>query len=213
VKIAIYNQNGEKLKSQAELPDGIFGVEPNEDLLAQYVRVYRANQRQGTAKAKTRGEVSGGGRKPWRQKGTGRARHGSIRSPLWVGGGTVHGPQPKDWSLKIPKNMKRKALFSALSQKLKEEGILVLNKLELKGIKTKDLKEILDKLPIKDKVLLALDTVDEKIILSARNLTGVKTIPAKDLNAYEVLNTKTLILPKKSLAVLEETFLGGHEKS
>lgn len=213
MKVDVYTQEGEKLKTKIELPNAIFGLEPNEGLLAQYVRVYQANQRQGTVKTKTRGEVSGGGRKPWRQKGTGRARHGSIRSPLWVGGGKAHGPEPRDWTLKMPKNMRRKALFSALSQKLKEGGILVLGRLELKGIKTRDLKEILAKLPVKGKALLALDTVDEKIILSARNIAGVKTIPAKDLNAYEVLNTRTLILPKKSLAVLEETFLGGDEKS
>lgn len=213
MKVAVYSQTGEKLKIKADLDDRIFGLEPNAELLAQYVRVYRANQRQGTAMVKTRGEVRGGGRKPWRQKGTGRARHGSIRSPIWVGGGTVHGPRPKDWSLAMPKKMKKKALFSALSKKLKEEGILVLNKLELKEIKTKDLKRILDKLPIKDKSLVALDTVDEKIILSARNIAGVRTIQAKDLNAYEVLDAKTLILPKKSLAVLEDVFLGSNEKS
>ncbi len=207
MKVDIYTQAGTKLKTKAELNDKIFGLQPNEDLIAQYVRVYRANQRQGTVKTKTRGEVRGGGRKPWRQKGTGRARHGSIRSPIWKGGGTVHGPQPKDWSLTMPKKMKRKALFSALSQKAKAEGILVLNKLDLKGIKTKDLGEILNKLPAKDKILIALDKMDENIILSARNLVGVKTIQTRDLNAYEVLDTKTVLLPKSSLKVLEETFL------
>ncbi len=207
MKIDVYSQTGTKLKTKVELNDQIFGIKPSEDLLAQYVRVYRANRRRGTAKVKTRGEVRGGGRKPWRQKGTGRARHGSIRSPLWVGGGTVHGPQPKDWSLKMPKKMKRKALFSALSQKLKQEGILVLNKIELKGIRTKDLVGILSKLPVKDKILIALDKIDKNVILSARNIAGVKAIQAKDLNAYEVLDTKTLILPKASLKILEETFL------
>lgn len=207
MKVDIYTQTGEKLKTKAELNDRIFGVQSSPELLAQYVRVYRANQRQGTVKTKTRGEVRGGGRKPWRQKGTGRARHGSIRSPIWVGGGTVHGPQPKDWSLTMPKKMKRRALFSALSQKLEEEGILVLNKLELKEIKTKGLERILNKLPVKDKVLIALDKIDENVILSARNLAGVKTIPAKDLNAYEILNSKTVLFPKAALKVLEETFL------
>ena len=207
MKVDVYTQTGEKLKTKVELDDQIFGITPNEDLMAQYVRVYRANQRQGTVKTKTRGEVRGGGRKPWRQKGTGRARHGSIRSPIWVGGGTVHGPQPRDWSLRMPTKMKRKALFSALSQKMKEGGILVLNRIELKGIKTKDLEGILNKLPIKDKILIALDKMDEKVILSARNLAGVKTIQAKDLNAYEVLNTKTILFPKSSLKVLEGTFL------
>ncbi len=206
MKVDVYTQTGEKLKTKMELNDQIFGLEPNEDLLAQYVRVYRANQRQGTVKTKTRGEVRGGGRKPWRQKGTGRARHGSTRSPLWKGGGTVHGPQPKDWSLKMPQKMKRKALFSALSQKATQGGILVLNKLDLKGIKTKDLKGVLEKLPVKEKILIALDKVDKNIILSARNLAGVKTIPAKDLNAYEVLNTKTMLLPKATLKILEEVF-------
>ena len=207
MKVDVYTQEGTKLKTKVELNDQIFGIKPNEDLMAQYVRVYRANQRQGTVKTKTRGEVRGGGRKPWRQKGTGRARHGSIRSPIWVGGGTVHGPQPRDWSLRMPTKMKRKALFSALSQKMKEGGILVLNRIELKGIKTKDLEGILNKLPIKDKILIALDKMDEKVILSARNLAGVKTIQAKDLNAYEALNTKTILFPKSSLKVLEGTFL------
>jgi len=207
MKVDVYTQTGEKLKTKVELNEKIFGVEPNTDLLAQYVRVYRANQRQGTVKTKTRGEVRGGGRKPWAQKHTGRARHGSIRSPLWRGGGTTHGPQPKDWSLTMPKKMRRGALFSALSLKLKEEGILVLSKIDLKGIKTKELKKILEKLPVKDRILIALDKVDEKIILSARNLPGVKTISAKDLNGYEVLETKTLLLPKSSLKVLEEVFL------
>ncbi len=207
MKTDVYTQTGEKLKTKIELNDQIFGIVPNADLMAQYVRVYQANQRQGTVKTKTRGEVRGGGRKPWRQKGTGRARHGSTRSPIWVGGGTVHGPQPKDWSLQMPKRMKRKALFSALSQKQKEGGVLVLNKLELKGIRTKDLEGVLGKLPAKDKILIALDKMDEKVILSARNLVGVKTIQVKDLNAYEVLDTKTTIFPKAALVVLEETFL------
>lgn len=207
MKTDIYTQNGTKLKTKADLDERIFGLEPNEDILAQYVRVYRANQRQGTAKTKTRGEVSGGGRKPWQQKGTGRARHGSIRSPLWVGGGKAHGPQPKDWSLKISKNMRRQALFSALSKKFKEKNILILNKLELEAAKTKKLVDILKKLPIKDKALIALDKMDEKSILSARNIPRVKTVQVKDLNAYEVLATQTLILPKASLGVLEEMFL------
>jgi large subunit ribosomal protein L4 len=207
MKVDIYTQTGEKLKTKADLNDQIFGIKPNADLLAQYVRVYRANQRQGTVKTKTRGEVRGGGRKPWAQKHTGRARHGSIRSPIWKGGGTVHGPQPKDWSLTMPKKMRRKALFSALSQKVKEEGILVLNRIGLKGVKTKELKGILKKLPVKDKVLIALDKIDENAILSARNLAGVETVQVKDLNAYEVLDNKTIIFLKNSLKVLEETFL------
>ncbi len=207
MEIKVYNQNGKKLKTTVGLSDAVFGIKPNEDLMAQYIRVYRANQRQGTVKTKTRGEVRGGGKKPWRQKGTGRARHGSIRSPIWVGGGTVHGPQPKDWSLKMPKKMRRKALFSALSQKLKKGKILVITKIGLKEVKTKELKEILDRLPTKGKTLIALDKMDQKVILSAQNLPKVKTIQVKDLNTYEVLNAETVVFLKSALKVLEETFL------
>lgn len=204
MKLDVYTQQGEKLKIKASLDEDIFGVAPNKDLLAQYVRVKRANQRQGTAKVKTRAEVRGGGRKPWRQKGTGRARHGSIRSPLWVGGGRAHGPKPKDWSLKMPAKMKNAALAAALSSKRQSGDLLLLNKLELTEVKTQSLVKILSKLPVKDKILLVLGGVDRNVVLSARNIPGVRTVPAKDLNAYEVLDTKTLVLTKEALKVLQE---------
>jgi large subunit ribosomal protein L4 len=204
MKVDVYTQQGNKLKTTLALDEKIFGLEPNQELLAQYVRVYRANQRQGTARAKTRAEVSGGGRKPWRQKGTGRARHGSTRSPLWVGGGKAHGPKPRDWSLKMPSKMKKAALAAALSAKAQSEDLLLLNKLELKEIKTNAMAKILSNLPVKNKILLVLGSLDKKIILAARNLPGVKTVPAADVNAYDVLNTKTLLLTKEALQVLKE---------
>jgi len=206
MKVDLYNQQGKELKG-IELNESIFGVEPNKALLTQYVRRYLANQRQGTVKVKTRGEVSGGGRKPWRQKGTGRARHGSIRSPLWVGGGVAHGPRIRNWRLSISKKMKRAALFSSLTLKLQEGGILVLDQLELPEFKTKAMARVLKSLSIKDKVLVVIPTLDKNVILSARNLKSVKTIQAKDINAYEVLNHQTVLLPKGSLGVIEETFL------
>lgn len=206
MKVDLYNQQGKELKG-IELNESIFGVEPNKALLTQYVRRYLANQRQGTVKVKTRGEVSGGGRKPWRQKGTGRARHGSIRSPLWVGGGVAHGPRIRNWRLSISKKMKRAALFSSLTLKLQEGGILVLDQLELPEFKTKAMVRVLKSLSIKDKVLVVIPTLDKNVILSARNLKSVKTIQAKDINAYEVLNHQTVLLPKGSLGVIEETFL------
>lgn len=208
MRVNLYNQKGEKLKTKVELNPEIFEIEPNEELMAQYMRVYLANQRRGTVKTKTRAEVSGGGRKPWRQKGTGRARHGSIRSPLWVGGGVAFGPRPRDWRLKMPKKMRGKALFSALSQKAKEGKILVLNKLNLKELKTKAMKEIVAALcPDRErKTLLILPEPDEKVILSARNLSHVRTILARNLNAFEVLRAGNLILLKDSLKVIEETF-------
>lgn len=207
MKINLYNQKGEKLKTTVELNPAIFGIKPNDSLMAQYVRVYQANQRRGVAKTKTRGEVRGGGKKPWRQKGTGRARHGSIRSPLWVGGGTTFGPQPRNWHFKMPKKMRRRALFSTLSEKAREGAILVLNKLDLEEVKTKTMREIVFNLCPGGGVLLALPKLDEKVILSARNLSRVDTVLARNLNAFEVLNAKTLILPKDSLKVIEETFL------
>lgn len=207
MKVNLYNQEGKKLKTRVELNPEIFEIEPNEELMAQYVRVYQANQRQGTVKTKTRAEVSGGGRKPWRQKGTGRARHGSIRSPLWVKGGVTFGPRPRDWSLKMPKKMRRKALFSALSQKAKEGKLLVLSKLNLEKVKTKAMSEVITALcPGRRKALLVLPELDEKVILSARNLSDVRTIRAQDLNAFEVLAAEILILLKDSLGVIEETF-------
>ena len=206
--VKIYNQQGKKI-GQTRLPKEIFEVPLNEDLLHQVVVSQMANRRKKIAHTKDRGEVRGGGRKPWRQKGTGRARHGSIRSPLWRGGGVVFGPRKeKEFKKKIPKKMKRKALLMALSSKAKDGELILLDKLELKEIKTKKMAQILEKLPCKKKsTLLALPKIDKNVILSARNLPRVETIQARDLNALDILSFKYLLLPESSIKVIQETFL------
>jgi len=175
--------------------------------MAQAVRVYLANQRRGTANTKGRGDVSGGGKKPWRQKGTGRARQGSTRSPIWTKGGVAHGPHPRDWSLKLSKNMRRQALFSALSARVNEENLLVLENLNLDGIKTKVLVEILKKLPLKGKTLLILPEKNNQIYLSGRNIDKFEIAIAKDLNPYLVLRSKSLLVLESSLSAIEKVFL------
>lgn len=205
-KIDVYNQNGEKVET-TELNPTIFAAKINGQLMAQAVRVRLANARLGTVKTKGRGEVRGGGKKPWRQKGTGRARHGSIRSPLWVGGGHTHSLRPRDYSLKMPTKMKRLALFSALTKKFNEGKIFVLDKLDLPEIKTKIMTEVLQKLPVTKKVLLVIPEKNEKIELSIRNLPKEKALTARLLNAYDVLNYENVVLLKDSLGVIEKTFL------
>lgn len=210
-EVGLYNQEG-KVIGELELNPMIFAVKAKPQLVAQAVRVRLARARLGQSSTLTRGEVRGGGRKPWRQKGTGRARHGSIRSPIWVGGGVAHGPKPRKYLLKMPKKMRRQALFSALSQKLKIDDLVVVDKLELKGIKTRDLKTILDNLPLKQKVLVVIPNKDPKIELSIRNLPNKKALEARFLNPYDILNCQTLLLLQRSLAVLEETFLVSEER-
>jgi len=205
-KINVYNQKGEQA-GEVDLNPTIFAAKINEQLMAQAVRVRMINARLGTAKTKGRGEVRGGGKKPWRQKGTGRARHGSIRSPLWVGGGHIHPLRPRDFSLKMSRKMKRLALFSALTKKLAEGKIFILDKLTLPAVKTKQMAEILQKLPIAKKVLLVIPEKDEKIELSARNLPKKKTLEARLLNTYDVLNYESVVIIKDSLKVIEKTFI------
>lgn len=206
MRVDVYTQKGIKGKSKAELNPAIFGVKPNEDLVAQYVRIYLFNQRGGTSSVKTRGEVRGGGRKPWRQKGTGRARHGSIRSPIWVGGGVAHGPKKKDWSLKMPKKMRRNALFSSLSEKTLKGNIIVVQDLKFEKISTKNSELFIRTLPVGRKVLLVLPSVDENIIKSFLNVSFVTVYQAKDLNAFEVVSHDSIVFLKNSLKVLEDTF-------
>jgi len=208
MKTDLYTKEGKKSSKQIDLNPAIFEVEPNEDLIAQYIRVHSTNQRLGTAKTKTRAEVSGGGRKPWRQKGTGRARHGSIRSPLWAGGGSAFGPRPKDWSLKISKKMRKLALFSALSKRTKEGKIIILEDLLLDKISAKAASDFIEKLPIDGKALIVLPKVDDKIIKSFNNLSKITTHQASNLNAFEVIGVNTLVILKESLKVLEKTYLG-----
>ena len=208
MKYEIYNQKGEKLK-EVLLPKEIFDIKINPDLVHQVVVSQMANRRKVIAHTKTRGEVSGGGRKPWAQKGLGRARQGSIRSPIWRHGGVVFGPRKeKIFKKKIPKKMKRKALFMVLSAKVKNNLLVLVDKLELEKAKTKLIAEIFKKLPSRDEgTLIALPVLEKNIILAARNLPKVQIIQAKDLNALDLLSFKYLILPKESLKIIKETFL------
>jgi large subunit ribosomal protein L4 len=208
VKVPLYNQNGEMIK-EIELPKEIFEVKINPNFLHQVVVSQMSNRRQGTAHTKTRAEVSGGGRKPWPQKGLGLARHGSIRSPIWKGGGVAHGPRKeKNYKKKIPKKMRRKALFMALSSKAKDNELILLEDLKVEKGKTKEMAKILENLKIKGKsTLVALPSLDKKVILAARNIPKVSIIQAKDLNALDVLNSKYLLMPLESIEVIKKTFL------
>jgi len=213
----VYNQKGEVV-GEIKLPKEIFEAKVNSDLMHQVLTSQMANQRRVIAHTKTRGEVSGGGIKPWRQKGTGRARHGSIRSPLWKGGGVTFGPRSeRNYKKRIPEKIRRKALFMAFSAKAKDNLILVLDKIEIENPKTKLMVEILGNLRSKVKnfkkgnVILALPQKDEKIILASRNLPGFSTIEARNLNVLDLLSFKYLILPKASVKVIKETFLKSKE--
>jgi len=208
-----YNQKGEKI-GQTLLPKEIFDVELNSDLVHQVVVSQMANRRIVIAHTKDRGEVSGGGRKPWRQKGTGRARHGSIRSPLWKGGGVTFGPtKERVFKKEIPRKMKRLALFMILSEKARNNLLILLDKLKIEKPKTKLMAQMVENLKFKienfkeGSVLIALPEMDKNIILIARNLSDVQIIQAKDLNTLDLLFFKYLVMPKESLKVIKETFL------
>jgi len=207
MKTDVYNQNGEIIGS-ATLPKEIFGVEFNADLVHQIMVSLSANKRQISAHTKNRGEVRGGGKKPWRQKGTGRSRHGSIRSPLWKGGGVTHGPR-KDriFERDIPKKMRRKALFMVLSQKAKDKQLVVLDKIESSG-KTKEMANSLAKLPCKNHTtLIALSNYDKKIFLASRNIKKTSIDDARNLNVLDLLNTKYLLMTKETIKTIQDTFL------
>ncbi len=208
MKYPIYNQQGEEIGTTL-LPKEIFEVPINPDLVHQVVVSQMGNKRRIIAHTKGREEVRGGGRKPWRQKGTGRARHGSIRSPLWKGGGVTFGPtKAKVFKKKIPQKMKRKALFMVLSEKVKNNLLILLDKLIIQQPKTKLMTEVFKKLPAKKgSSLIVLPEMDKNIILAARNLPEVKTIQAKDLNCLDLLSFKYLIVPKEGIKVIKETFL------
>lgn len=200
--VTVYNTEGQAV-GELELSNKVFGAEINRALMHDAVVMYLANQRVGTASTKTRGEVRGGGRKPWRQKGLGRARHGSIRSPLWVGGGTVFGPKPRDYRQQMPKKARRQALRSALSAKVKAGELVVLDRLELKEPKTRLMAGVLKNLQA-PKALVVTAAPDETVIRSSRNLPGVETGVAKDLNVYQVLKYPKLIMTRDAVAVVEE---------
>ena len=203
-KVPVYNMEGKEV-DKMELSDAVFGVEVKEHLIHSAVVQQLANNRQGTQKAKTRGEVSGGGRKPWRQKGTGHARQGSTRSPQWTGGGVVFAPVPRDYSFKINKKEKRAALKSALSACVQDEKFLVIDELKLSEIKTKEMQKVLDAFNLK-KALVVIDESSENVALSARNIPGVHTASPETINVYDIMKYNTVIATKSSVASIEEVY-------
>lgn len=202
-KVTLFNQAGSQV-GDIELNDSIFGIEPNNHVLFEAIIMQRASLRQGNHKVKNRSEVAGGGRKPWKQKGTGRARQGSIRSPQWRGGGIVFGPTPRSYSYKLPKKVRRLAIKSALSAKALEENILVLESLSFEAPKTKEFVAVLSNLSVGTKALVVTDVLDEKIALSARNIPGVTVVAADGLNVLDVVSHNKLILTKSAVEKVEE---------
>ena len=202
--VSVYNMEGKEV-GKMDLSDSVFGVEINEHLVHMAVVQQLANNRQGTQKAKTRGEVRGGGRKPWRQKGTGHARQGSIRAPQWTGGGVVFAPTPRDYSFKLNKKEKRAALKSALTSRVQEGKFIVVDELKFDEIKTKKFAEVLGNLKV-DKALVVLDSNDKNTILSARNIPTVQTAQVGTINVYDVLKYNTVIVTKAAVEAIEEVY-------
>ena len=203
--VALYNTDGNKV-GDIELNESVFGAEVRPDVMHEVVVNYLANQRQGTQSTKTRTEVSGGGIKPWRQKGTGRARQGSIRAPQWVGGGVALGPKPRDYRYSVNKKVRRLALKSALSSKVVDNDIIVLEALKLDEIKTSSIAKILSNLGVTEKALIVLPENDKNVVCSARNIKGVDTTFVGSINTYEVLNHTKCIIVKDAVAKLEEVY-------
>ena len=202
--VSVLNMEGKEVGSM-ELNDAVFGVEINEHLVHQAVVLQLANNRQGTQKAKTRSEVSGGGRKPWRQKGTGHARQGSTRAPQWTGGGVVFAPVPGDYSFKMNKKEKRAALKSVLTSKVQENKFIVLDELKLAEVKTKEMKKVLDNLKVNNALVIIGDD-SENVALSARNIAGVQTASVNTINVFDMLKYNTIIATKSSVASIEEVY-------
>ena len=202
--VSVYNIEGKEVGS-IELNDAVFGVEVNEHLVHMAVVNQLANNRQGTQSAKTRSEVSGGGRKPWRQKGTGHARQGSTRSPQWTGGGVVFAPKPRDYSFKMNKKEKRIALLSALSSKVADNKIVVLDAFNLDEVKTKKFAEVMGNLKV-DKALVVIEGENKNVVLSGRNIPTVKVSATNEINTYDVLKYDTLVVTKAAVEKLEEVY-------
>ncbi len=202
--VSVLNMEGKEVGSM-ELNDAVFGVEINEHLVHQAVVLQLANNRQGTQKAKTRSEVSGGGRKPWRQTGTGHARQGSTRAPQWTGGGVVFAPVPRDYSFKMNKKEKRAALKSVLTSKVQENKFIVLDELKLAEVKTKEMKKVLDNLKVNNALVIIGDD-SENVALSARNIAGVQTASVNTINVFDMLKYNTIIATKSSVASIEEVY-------
>ena len=204
-EVAVLNMQGTEVGRQ-ELSDSVFGIEPNVPVMNDMVKNYLANQRQGTQSALTRSEVSGGGRKPWRQKGTGRARQGSTRAPQWTHGGVVFAPKPRDYSYTLNKKVRRLAMKSALSSKVQDGEMIVIDKIALEGFKTKDIAAMLKAVGSEKKALIVLDSVDEKVIKSAGNIPGVKTAQVNTLNVYDILGADKFIVVQGAVQKIEEVY-------
>ncbi len=204
-KVDVYDLNGKKV-SDIELAENVFGIEPNEAIVHSVLKNYLANQRQGTQSTKTRSEVSGGGRKPWRQKGTGRARQGSTRAPQWIKGGIALGPKPRSYRYTVNKKERRLAIKSVLSSKVLEKELTVLDKIELKEIKTKSMVKALSALKLEGKTLIVLPENNTNVVMSARNIEGVKTISANNINVFDLLKYNNLVLPVDTVKKLEEVY-------
>ena len=202
--VAVYNMEGKEV-DKIELNDSIFGVEINEHLVHMAVLQQLANKRQGTQKAKTRSEVRGGGRKPWRQKGTGHARQGSTRSPQWTGGGVVFAPTPRDYTIRLNKKEKRAALRSALTSRVQDNKFIVVDELKFDEIKTKKFQNVMDNLKV-SKALVVLADNDQNTVLSARNIAGVKTSQVGSINVYDILKYNTVVATKAAVASIEEVY-------
>ncbi|WP_138204948.1 50S ribosomal protein L4 [Haloimpatiens lingqiaonensis] len=202
--VGLFNREGQKV-GDIELAANVFGIEVNKEVMHQVVVAQLANKRQGTQSAKTRAEVSGGGIKPWRQKGTGRARQGSIRAPQWIHGGVVFAPKPRDYSKDVPKKVKRLALKSALSSKVADENILVLESLQMEAPKTKEMVKVLNAFETK-KTLIVVAEKDENVYKSARNIEGVAVLPVNNLNVYDLLRYERLLVTKEAVAKIEEVY-------
>ncbi|CDE55151.1 MAG: 50S ribosomal protein L4 [Lachnospiraceae bacterium] len=203
-KVSVYNMEGQQV-GELELNDAVFGVEINEHLVNQAVKLQLANKRQGTQSAKTRSEVSGGGRKPWKQKGTGHARQGSTRAPQWTGGGVVFAPKPRDYSFKMNKKEKQLALKSVLTSRVQENKFIVVDAIKMDEIKTKTFVKALDSLKV-SKALVVLNENDVNVVASAKNIPGVKTASAKTINVYDILKFDTLVIDKAAVATIEEVY-------
>ena len=203
-KVSVYNMEGKEVET-IDLSDAVFGVEVNEHLVHMAVVQQLANMRQGTQKAKTRSEVSGGGRKPWRQKGTGHARQGSTRSPQWTSGGVVFAPVPRDYSFKLNKKEKRAALKSALTSRVQENKLIVIDELKFEEIKTKNFKNVMDNLKLA-KAYVVLNENDEKVVKSAKNLPNVQTALTNTINVYDVMKGGTVVLTKDAVKTIEEVY-------
>ena len=203
--IDVYNVEGKKV-STVDLKEEIFGLEPNENIVHSVLINFLANQRQGTQSTKTRSEVSGGGRKPWRQKGTGRARQGSIRAPQWIKGGIALGPKPRSYTYRVNKKEKRLAIKSVLSSKVLENQLVVIDKLPFKEIKTKQMVNVLEKNKVEGKTLIVLPENNKNVYMSARNIEGVKAITANNINVFDLLKYTNLILSVDTVKKLEEVY-------